>query len=203
MVDATTKVKTLPTNAQWKHCGPPNAEVKELLQKLNKESKKSRIEWLKNTCRTPLPSGPYPIHIESRGWTKGHICDERYQVCYVIRKDLNLDVQIFQTIRDDPSGPVVARVLVKDEEQLIPIRVCKVDLWANFQVSYPKECAKIKDIWENADVTVGSMLAFIRREVELWKEYDAEIMDGLQLMQQVQSGPTNVNVSVGASRTKM
>ena len=188
MADATTKVKTLPTNAQWQHCGPPDPQVKELLAKLNKTSKKSRIEWLKDLCMTPLPSGPYPFHIGSRGWFKGHIYDERYQACYVIRKDLNLDVRIFKVNRG-PSGRIVERVLVKDSEQRMRIRVCKVDLWRTFAALYPKESAKITVVWEMAEVTVATMVALIAREVELWNEYDAETMESRKLMKQVQQGP--------------
>ena len=193
MGDATTKVKTLPTNAQWQHCGPADPQVKELLAKLNKTSKKSRIEWLKDLCKTPLPSGPYPFHVPKRGWFKGHICDERYQACYVIRKDLNLDVQIFEAIRG-PSGRIVERVLVQDADQRIRIRVCKVELWSTFAVLYPQESAKITVVWEIAEVTVGTLLALIMREVELWKEYDAETIESLRLTKQVQQGPAQCEV---------
>ena len=120
-------------------------------------------------CKTPLPSDPYPIHVPERGWFKGHICDERYQACYVIRKDLNLDVQIFEAIRG-PSDRIVERVLVQDAEQRIRIRVCKVELWSTFAVLYPQESAKITVVWEITEVTVGTLLALIMREVELWLE---------------------------------
>ena len=139
-------------------------------------------------CKTPLPSGPYPFHVSERGWFKGYIYDERYQVCFVIRKDLNLDVKIFEVIRD-ASGRVLERVLVQDADHRIRIRVCKEELWAIFKELYPHELTKFPAVCEFAEVTVGTLLALIMREVELWKEYDAETMENLKLMKQVQQGP--------------
>ena len=99
MANATTNiVKTDPTNVQWPHCGPPSPEVKKLLSELNAVAKKSRIEWLKTLCAEPLPAGPFPFHLDDRGWFKGHIYDDRFRAFYVIRKDLNLDVQIFEVM---------------------------------------------------------------------------------------------------------
>ena len=183
-------VKTNPTNVQWPHCGPPSPEVKELLATLSRKAKKSRIEWLTGLCMKPLPSGPFPFHVEGRGWFKGHILDiQRYQVCYVMRKDLNLDVQVFEAIRDPISGDVVERRLVKDADRTLRIRVCKPELWAAYKESYPKDFSKIPAVWEFADVTVQSLLALIVIEGQLWKEYDAEANGALELMKKVQAGP--------------
>ena len=193
MADATTIVKTNPTNVQWVHCGPPDPQVKELLASLSRKAKNSRIEWLKDMCMKSLPSGPYPFHVDGRGWFKGHIFDnQRYQVCYVIRKDLNLDVQVFESIRD--RGDVVERRLVKDADRRIRIRVCKPELWAAYKELYPKEFTKIHAYWEFADVTVQSLLALIEVEGRLWKEYDAEANGSLELMKKVQAGPAQCEV---------
>ena len=193
MADATTIVKTNPTNVQWVHCGPPDPQVKELLASLSRKAKNSRIEWLKDMCMKSLPSGPYPFHVDGRGWFKGHIFDnQRYQVCYVIRKDLNLDVQVFESIRD--RGDVVERRLVKDASTRIRIRVCKPELWAAYKELYPKEFTKIHAYWEFADVTVQSLLALIEVEGRLWKEYDAEANGSLELMKKVQAGPAQCEV---------
>ena len=94
MADATI-VKTRPTNHYWQHCGPQKWD----LSSQTKVARQSRIDWLKTLSRTPLPSGPYPFHVAGRGWFKGHIYDDRYQACYVLREDLNLDVQIFEVTR--------------------------------------------------------------------------------------------------------
>ena len=193
MAEATIEVKTLPTNPQWQYCGPPDPQVKDLLENLSIKSKKSRIEWLQQVCETPLPNGPYPFMVEERGWFKGHICDERFQACYVVRKDLNLDVKIFEKIRDT-SGRIVKRVLVQDAEQRIQIRVCKVDLWATYAALYPKENLKIKGVWEIAEVTVKTMEALILREVECWEDYDLEVMENRKLMMQVKQGPNQCEV---------
>ena len=195
MADATTIVQTNPTNVQWPHCGPPSPEVKELLATLNKKAKKSRIEWLTGLCMKPLPSGPFPFHVEGRGWFKGHILDiQRYQVCYVMRQDLNLDVQVFEAIRDPISGDVVERRLVKDADRTLRIRVCKPELWAAYKESYPKDFSKIPAVWEFADVTVQSLLALIVIEGQLWKEYDAEANGALELMKKVQAGPAQCEI---------
>ena len=147
MADATTIVQTKPTNVQWPHCGPAGPEVKDLLATLSRKAKKDRIEWLKEVCSKPLPSGPFPIHVEDRGWFKGHILKiERYRVFYVIRKDLNLDVQVFELIRDPISGDVVEHRLVKDADRLLWVRVCKPELWAAYKVMHPKEFSKVATV---------------------------------------------------------
>ena len=108
MADATI-VKTPPTNQYWQHCGPQKFN----LSKQTEEARQSRIDWLTTLVRTPLPSGPYPFNVAGRGWFKGYIYDERYQACYVLREDLNLDVQIFQVTRS-LDGCVTNRVLIQD-----------------------------------------------------------------------------------------
>lgn len=195
MADATTIVQTKPTNVQWPHCGPAGPEVKDLLATLSRKAKKDRIEWLKEVCSKPLPSGPFPIHVEDRGWFKGHILKiERYRVFYVIRKDLNLDVQVFELIRDPISGDVVEHRLVKDADRLLWVRVCKPELWAAYKVMHPKEFSKVATVWEFAQLTVASLRGLIVREGRLWKEYDAEVNDNLELMKKVQAGPAQCEV---------
>ena len=117
MADATI-VKTRPTNEYWQHCGPQKWD----LSKQTEEARQSRIDWLKTLNRTPLPSGPYPFHVAFRGWFKGHIDDERYQACYVLREDLNLDVQIFEVTRS-LDGCVTNRVLIEDPKTIIGVRL--------------------------------------------------------------------------------
>ena len=183
----TTIAITTPTNKYWKHCGPPTTEMKEYLERLSGESKKSRIDWLQKVCRKEaLPSGPYPFHVANRGWFKGHIYDERFQPMYIMRDDLNLDVEIFQVVRS-PDAQIIKRVLVEDENTMIGIRVSKIELWAYYKDAYPEEFDKIVARWEHAQVPVGTLKALIAREVEVWKEYDAETMQNLRMMH-AQSG---------------
>ena len=187
MADAII-VKTHPTNPHWDQCGPPHPDVKALLEGLSDESKKHRIDWLQTLCNTPLPSGPYPFHVVNRGWFKGYIYDERYQACYVMREDLNLDITIFEVMRS-PAGIVLERVPVTDQTLQIRIRIAKVDLWAVYKRQYPREFKEIPAVWEFANVTAASLLSLIFREAELWREYDLETMDNLSLMKRVQHGP--------------
>ena len=192
MADATTIV-TLPTNVQWPHCGPPDPEVKKLLESLNKKARKSRIEWLKELCK-PLPTGPFPIHVEGRGWFKGHIMKPaRYQACLVMRKDLNLDVRVFEIIRDQITGLAVDRVQC-EEDRIIPICVCKEELWAAYKELHPQVFKKITTVWEYAEIAVGTLQAFIMREGELWKEYDVEVNENIKLMKKVHAGPAQCDV---------
>ena len=191
MANATTNiVKTDPTNVQWPHCGPPSPEVKKLLSELNTVAKKSRIEWLKTLCAEPLPAGPFPFHLEDRGWFQGYIVQkERYQVGLVIREDLNLDVQVYESIRDHITGDLMRCVPIQDKDIRIGIRVCKVDLWRGFKELYPQEYGKIEAVWEFAQTTVETLEALIAREGQLWTEYDIETNENLKLMKQVRSGP--------------
>lgn len=183
MADATI-VKTRPTNEYWQHCGPQKWD----LSKQTEEARQSRIDWLKTLNRTPLPSGPYPFHVAFRGWFKGHIDDERYQACYVLREDLNLDVQIFKVTRSLDDGCVTNRVLIENPKTIIKVRLCKPELWAFFKASYPQEYKQLPATWEHGDVTAGSLQALIMREVELWREYDSETMEELKLMKET-TGP--------------
>ena len=161
-----------------------------LLSELNAVAKKSRIEWLKTLCAEPLPAGPFPFHLEDRGWFKGHIvAEKRYQVGLVIREDLNLDVQVYESIRDHITGDFMRCVPVQDKDRRIGIRVCKVDLWRGFKELYPQEYGKVEAVWEFAQTTVETLETLIAREGQLWKEYDIEANDNLKLMTQVRSGP--------------
>ena len=86
------------------------------------------------------------------------------------------------------------RVPVQDEDRFIPICLCKVELWAAYKELYPKEFHKITAVWEYAKITVATLQAFIMREGQLWKEYDVEVNESIQLMKKVQAGPAQCEV---------
>ena len=51
---------------------------------------------------------------------QGYVCDPNYQACYVMRKDMNLDIEVFKILRG-ADNVIVERVPVKEEDAMIAI----------------------------------------------------------------------------------
>ena len=181
----TTVYKTAPTNKYHMYCGPPHAEMLKCLQNLDPVSKKSRIEWLQQLANTPLPSGPYPVLLSGRGWFQGFVCDPHYQACYVLRDDMNLDVEVFKILRD-ADNVIVKRVPVKEEDDaMIALRVSK-GCWEFYERAYPEEAKrKITPRWEFARVTPEMLKRMMCQEIRYWPVYDKEMTANQRLMERL------------------
>ena len=69
-MEAAQILKTLgvtATNPEWKNFGPPTGAKKHCLENLGPLAKKNRQKWQDNLSGTPLPSGPYPVHLGEFG----------------------------------------------------------------------------------------------------------------------------------------
>ena len=50
-----------------------------------------------------MSHGPYPVLVHNHGWMKAHLNDTHYQVCYLSRGDLHLDVQMYRMTYDEAA----------------------------------------------------------------------------------------------------
>ena len=170
MAMAATKAKELrpkhnPTNRHWRSFGEAQGDMKSMLANLGPQAKQDRRAWLQRWAYTTMPSGPYPIMIKSFGWIKAHVIQGQYQICYIARGDLNLDVEIFKLVFAEDGFTIEARQYVEDQETIVPCRLIQEKFYVDqeaFGVHHEEvsglSCQKIK--------------AMIRNEVSGWKEYD-------------------------------
>lgn len=191
--------KTPATNEHFMQCGPPHEDMRKCLENLPEDSKKTRIQWLHSLMGTPLPSGPYPIHIKNRGWFHCYIRDPNYQACYVVRHDLNLDIAIYRVIRG-ADGEIIDRVQVEDATTEITARVAKA-CWNMFANLHPEVFKSFGDISEDAYVEPPVLRDLILNEVHSWKLHDQEMHENHKVMVRMkQAKPDDTFQSVAICR---
>ena len=60
------------------------------------------------TIRWRTVLGPYPVLVRNHGWMKAYLSDVHFQVCYLARDDLNMDVQTYR-MEYDADGEITKK----------------------------------------------------------------------------------------------